>query len=226
MKKGYLKPVNQVGLESYKIFRDYLEHEDELLNNRVTWLLLTNAFLFAAVGFTVRVIPEFPVASLYVFVFASALGGISIACLGVYSIGAAISASDSLEELWRAELERSGGLLFPVDTNSVTADQKASVGQVAVVVPGIRGGGAGSAVNSGRVLAKFLPPGLIVFWAAVVIGLGVAWHYEENKSRGFQSGTQDCSQRCLVQERWNKIDLTIGELERRIGELQESVPTT
>jgi len=35
-------------LEKYKIFRDYIEHEDSLINNRLTWLLVSQSLIFNA----------------------------------------------------------------------------------------------------------------------------------------------------------------------------------
>lgn len=38
-------------LEFFKQTRDQIKHEDNLINNRVTWLIAVQAFLFAAYGF-------------------------------------------------------------------------------------------------------------------------------------------------------------------------------
>ena len=34
----------------YQIYRDYMKHEDDLLNQRTTWLLVIQGFLFATLG--------------------------------------------------------------------------------------------------------------------------------------------------------------------------------
>jgi hypothetical protein len=36
--------------EHFQLFRDYVKHEDELINRRLTWLLTVQGFLFAAYG--------------------------------------------------------------------------------------------------------------------------------------------------------------------------------
>ncbi|MGK7880119.1 MAG: hypothetical protein AB4060_08465 [Crocosphaera sp.] len=35
-------------IELYKIYRDYIKHEDSLINNRLTWLLLAEGFFFTS----------------------------------------------------------------------------------------------------------------------------------------------------------------------------------
>src|SRR3954453_13719795 len=42
---------SDIGLISlYKEYRDYLKHEETLINNRTTWLITGNALLIAALG--------------------------------------------------------------------------------------------------------------------------------------------------------------------------------
>lgn len=44
--------------EHYRIFRSYIEHEDNLINNRVTWNLAVQGFLFATYGFSLQNLAE------------------------------------------------------------------------------------------------------------------------------------------------------------------------
>jgi hypothetical protein len=39
--------------ERYKLFREYVEHEDALINNRLTWLITIHGFLYAAYALSV-----------------------------------------------------------------------------------------------------------------------------------------------------------------------------
>ncbi|HTT82215.1 MAG TPA: hypothetical protein VMF67_01910 [Rhizomicrobium sp.] len=41
-------------LPIYKLFRDYVKHEDSLINNRLSWLLTIHGFLYATYGFTIQ----------------------------------------------------------------------------------------------------------------------------------------------------------------------------
>src|SRR5580658_9768416 len=38
----------------YKLFRDYIEHEDSLINQRLLWNINIQGFLFAAYGLSVQ----------------------------------------------------------------------------------------------------------------------------------------------------------------------------
>jgi hypothetical protein len=41
-------------LARYSKFREYVQHEDNLINNRMTWMLAIQGFLYAAYGFSVQ----------------------------------------------------------------------------------------------------------------------------------------------------------------------------
>jgi hypothetical protein len=45
-------------LELYRLYRSYLEHEDELIHQRQTWSLTIQGFLFATFGFSVQKLAE------------------------------------------------------------------------------------------------------------------------------------------------------------------------
>jgi len=40
--------------EIYQIFREYLQHEDGLANNRLSWMLTIHGFLYASYAFTIQ----------------------------------------------------------------------------------------------------------------------------------------------------------------------------
>jgi hypothetical protein len=42
------------GIKTYEFFRDYVKHEDNLINQRLTWLLTIHGFLYATCGFTLQ----------------------------------------------------------------------------------------------------------------------------------------------------------------------------
>src|SRR5580658_5975181 len=41
-------------IELYSVFRDYLKHEDDLINNRLNWNFTIQGFLFTAYTFTLQ----------------------------------------------------------------------------------------------------------------------------------------------------------------------------
>jgi hypothetical protein len=45
-------------LELYKLFRDYVKHEDDLINNRLNWNFTIQGFLFAAYAFSLQKIAD------------------------------------------------------------------------------------------------------------------------------------------------------------------------
>ena len=40
--------------DTYQIFREYLQHEDGLANNRLSWMLTIHGFLYASYAFTIQ----------------------------------------------------------------------------------------------------------------------------------------------------------------------------
>ena len=46
------------GIKICGLFRDYIKHEDDLVNHRLTWLLTIHGFLYATCGFTLQARPE------------------------------------------------------------------------------------------------------------------------------------------------------------------------
>src|ERR1051325_2213045 len=50
----------------YKIFRDYIEHEDGLIDKRLLWNINIQGFLFATYGFSVQKLAEVQAVSRHV----------------------------------------------------------------------------------------------------------------------------------------------------------------
>jgi hypothetical protein len=48
------QPAPKDNLEIYETFRSYIRHEDNLTNNRITWMLTIHGFLYASYGFTLQ----------------------------------------------------------------------------------------------------------------------------------------------------------------------------
>ncbi len=48
------KNVLEAGIKFYELYRQYVTHEDNLTNNRMTWLLTIHGFLYATYGFTLQ----------------------------------------------------------------------------------------------------------------------------------------------------------------------------
>ena len=117
----------------FKIFRDYIEHEDELVNQRLLWNINIQGFLFASYGFSVQKLAEVQVTqklaeaqahlvltpettgitALRWFMVILPLFGIFISVLSFKGVRAAQYAIRRLSRDWeKAVNER---LLFPLD---------------------------------------------------------------------------------------------------------------
>jgi len=144
--------VGRKAFESYKVLRGYAEHEGTLLNNRVTWLLVSNAFLFASAGFTVREMASSDSDVLALFVLGSAVAGFLFSLVSFPSILASYKASDALRQAWSS---------YSNELSEPDAGAKEYF-----VVP-ISGGGNDWASKGGSYAALILPVLLVVMWIIV-----------------------------------------------------------
>jgi hypothetical protein len=73
----------------YELFRDYVKHQDSLINNRLSWLLTIHGFLYATYGFTIQ--KKLEVAQHIADVTQENRGNISIAMLASVTSGLPLS---------------------------------------------------------------------------------------------------------------------------------------
>lgn len=140
----------------YNIYRNYVEHEDDLINNRVGWFIQLHSFLIASYGivfaalistFFVQGTPLVP-----------PIGPQGVACgllIGIAFIGSAsafsatqsiTAANDAIQELnrrWKILFEQRGGGLN---------------------LPGLTGGGHPGSTARGARFQLVLPRVLVVLW--------------------------------------------------------------
>jgi hypothetical protein len=91
--------------EQFKVYRDYLEHEDELLHQRSTWNLYLHGFLFAAYGVLLQQSAkggENPRATM-LFLLLPSVGFIIALCV-LLSVIAAMKSIDRLAAKWKDEV--------------------------------------------------------------------------------------------------------------------------
>lgn len=133
--KTHAEVRNALGIEKafdvYKVTREYIQHEDGLVNQRMTWFISLNSFLFLALGpiFAAivtllqrtcfgdfgssgefNVICRAPLINTYenhilVFLLMYGLVGSLTAIITYHSVNAAYSAIDALEDFWRLSYE-------------------------------------------------------------------------------------------------------------------------
>ncbi len=152
-------PLQLKAHEHYRLFRDYIQHEDDLINNRLLWNINVQGFLFATFGLAVQRIYEAaqpapaPVL-LHAIITILPVFGISVSTLSLVSVRAAEEAIQSLRGHWEKILVN-----YP---------------EAKPYLPGIIGGGLDSSHKSG-LRAPFVVP--IVFMAAwFFLLVASTWH--------------------------------------------------
>lgn len=95
-------PIHQ----HFKIFRDYEEHEDDLINSRLQWNITIQGFLFATYGFSLQKLAEVQATGMGVFalrwlIFVLPIVGMSISVFSWKSIDAAQTAIRNLGAHWK-----------------------------------------------------------------------------------------------------------------------------
>jgi hypothetical protein len=144
--------------ELHKMYRDYMKHEDDLINQRSTWHLLLQGFLFTTLG----VIGEWQLPKngndpLYTergfLVFVLAAVGATIAYLSFISIRAANRAIDTLHKKWD---DIQGVFEHPAKN----------------LLPEIAGGGGRNAKRDGKRPAMLIPVFIAIAWV-LIFGMAV-----------------------------------------------------
>lgn len=155
----------------FSLYRDYLKHEDGLINYRATWFVGVQSFLIATFGLSYQ--KKFEVVaqaikncsigqlkgSIYLYdisLFLLVIVGIFSSYAAISSIRAAVEAIDELQRKWKEEIIQ---------------------GQTLHHLPNIIGGGMKDTVKDGAELALNLPVFFLRFWTGVVFfGVADAFH--------------------------------------------------
>jgi hypothetical protein len=112
----------------YRIFRDYLQHEDDLINHRSTWHHTIQGLLFTALGVTLSKVD--PTATRQAVAVQKALIlllpvlGMSISLAAFLSIRAATRALDELRNQWEKLIEIYDKDLWPTLPGITAAGNK------------------------------------------------------------------------------------------------------
>ena len=157
------RDYNEKLVAHYRIFRDYLQHEDDLINHRSTWHHTIQGLLFTALGVTLSKVD--PTATRQAVAVQKALIlllpvlGMSISLAAFLSIRAATRALDELRNQWEKLIEIYGEDLWPT-------------------LPGITAAGNKWAIKWGKTPAYVIPCVIGVAWLLLlVIAL---WHLPIN----------------------------------------------
>jgi hypothetical protein len=147
----------------YRLYRDYVTHEDALINNRTTWLINLESFIIATFGFSYQKKFEIvtkPAAELNAliapkmiteynwFLVTLAFAGLIIAVVSLVSIRAADLSIKSIEQKFEAKYR-----MHP------SYDE----------LPKLTGGGHASASMDGFRFSQLLPRFFAVAWTLVIL---------------------------------------------------------
>ena len=157
-------------LSLYGVFRDYVKHEDDLINSRLNWNFTIQGFLFAAYGFCMQKVadvrthiaePTFPQAAamgsireLRELMVVIALVGFFISVFVWIGVKAAQIALKELEDKWLAQHRE-------YKTSAAPKTHGPDL-------PGIIGGGSPSAHNWGHLAPIALPASFAATWAILL----------------------------------------------------------
>jgi hypothetical protein len=149
-------PGEEPGIENpetiYNIYRDYIKHEDELINRRLLSNIILQGFLFAAFGFSIEFLRRSTVdglpANLRFLPFVFPLVGCAVGVLALMSIVAAQEAIDGLKKDWEH-------IALAIDP------------RILVRLPGLTGAGQKRSNSLGKMPQVGIACVIIIAWVAV-----------------------------------------------------------
>jgi hypothetical protein len=144
-------------IELYNLYRDYLKHEDGLINWRTSWFLVVQAVVLGAYA-TLRIKSNL----LYHTILALASVGFFSCALHVISILAAVLAIRALRAKWEM-------LIHVLDED-------------AKLLPGITSGGRRTRNTGGHLLAVMLPAIFGSLWLFVAASGYLQWDRQNEQS--------------------------------------------
>lgn len=154
------------------LYRDYLKHEDVLINYRTTWLVSVQSFLIATFGFSyqkkfevlAQAIEKSAVAKLEISIYLYDFFMVLLIVIGVFtsvaamrSVSAAVLAINELKEKWEAIIKYYPPLYH---------------------LPNITGGGNTTASAIGAGLALRLPRGFLISWTVILFFTFVEFYHD------------------------------------------------
>jgi hypothetical protein len=143
----------------YKQYREYIVHEDNLINHRSTWIYMIQSFLVASYGFAIKLEGSDKLKPIFQrpddtaaaaehhqwFLVMVALVGILVGVIGILSLFGPKGAIDELQQKWEQEIAKT----YPDCCREL---------------PGLTGGGKQRNTFLGRLAPYFLPVVLIGMW--------------------------------------------------------------
>jgi hypothetical protein len=170
---------NETAMALYRLYRDYIQHEDNLINNRVGWFIQLHSFLIASYGivfasglatFFSDHTPLVPSIGLQALAAALLIGiaviGLESSAAARRSIKAAHAAIQALEARWEVQFKRLGGgeILPHVIGGGATVRQIDAVGEAGASVALVENTKDQELVEDGAAFHLRLPRALKRLW--------------------------------------------------------------
>lgn len=155
--------LNNPFITDWKRVRGQIEHEDDLINQRITWLITTNAFLFAAFFLSQKKdsVDSFLSLAKY-FSVAIPIIGILFSVTYLTAIDAAMSQIKLINEWWK-ERKKSDPRNYKDD-----ADDEFNLRH-----PQLIGTSSGERFDHNFMISKVIPSGMIFAWVVIITGVAV-----------------------------------------------------
>ena len=170
-------------LQVYEVYRNYLQHEDELANRRMTWMLTIQGFMYAAYALLVQkrldvtlqdhpivrlLLPATPdsyaVCYLHLVIFIIAGTGICISLIARRSIKAAEQAGKSLQQVFEEKQFNLDPAGFIINKSNII---KTVTFRCGIVLPNISGGGMEAQIMRGIFAYNYIPIVVVVSWSLI-----------------------------------------------------------
>jgi ketosteroid isomerase-like protein len=136
-------------IQLYGVYRDYLKHEDELINRRLSWNLTLQGFLFAAYGLVITKADELK-GHLGLLRYLLPMLGVAVSSMSLIGIYAAQDAIKGLNSWW----------------GNITECVKDSPD--ILPFPGLTGGGRDTANRLGK-FAHYIPIPILGVWVLILL---------------------------------------------------------
>jgi hypothetical protein len=198
----------------YNLFRDYVKHEDDLINNRLMWILSIHGFLYATYGFTIQKKLEvarqlavdtkdltrehflcyfqkanlsISVAQIELFLACIVIVGFFISFVGLVSIAAARAAQYSVRDIFHCQFTNTHRQRYGAEHTFKFGNNGKEI-----IVPSITGGGAPQTHKRGAISPIWIPSILMASW--IVAGIYSLIYILQNSDyvKALLRGAQGC----------------------------------
>lgn len=186
-------------IKIYQLHRDYIIHEDVLINNRITWMLSIHGFLYASYGLVLaqlinssqnldklchNVVEYFGLIHGVLFLFIITGIGMGVSCFGLCSIMAAKEATAKVAHVFDKFAEINN---HKIEYNKNRTKRHYEVSEK-YNFPHVIGGGVVRSVEGGGLASIMVPSTLIIAWLISFCFLSYSIYSTMAEANGYRDG--------------------------------------